>query len=150
MRAQGRGPVTPIIAANPGWRHTHGLGLEVFEITGSESLTSGSVIEELMVASTKVFYRDTGLGARRLEESVQITADGCRLPHEMPREPVVFDQGHRAEGAGVPRAPEGPARRGSCGRTLDTVSARRGRAAAKSGRGVARLDSGPPVANTSA
>lgn len=69
---------------------THGLGLEVFEFPYADSLKNGFVLEEDMVVNTEVFYRDPDLGSFHLEDSVLVTADGCRFLHEIPRDLVEF------------------------------------------------------------
>lgn len=69
---------------------THGIGLEVFEFPQADSLVRGFPLEEGMVVNTEVFYRDPGLGSFHLEDSVVVTADGCRFLAPMPRDLVVF------------------------------------------------------------
>jgi Xaa-Pro aminopeptidase len=69
---------------------THGIGLEVFEFPQADSLVEGFALEQGMVVNTEVFYRDPDLGSFHLEDSVVVTADGCRLLAPMPRDLVVF------------------------------------------------------------
>lgn len=69
---------------------THGLGLEVFEFPYEDSLKEGFTLEEGMVVNTEVFYRDEILGSFHPEDSVAVTASGCRWLHEVPRDLVIF------------------------------------------------------------
>ena len=69
---------------------THGIGLEVFEFPETDSLVHGFPLEEGTACNTEVFYRDPELGSFHLEDTVLVTANGCRLLHEFPRDLVVF------------------------------------------------------------
>ncbi len=69
---------------------THGLGLEVFEFPNTDGLPNGFVLERDMIVNTEVFYRDPGLGAFHLEDSVRVTENGCSFLHPMTRDLVVF------------------------------------------------------------
>ncbi|MSO65844.1 MAG: aminopeptidase P family protein [Alphaproteobacteria bacterium] len=69
---------------------THGLGLDVFEFPEADSLEKGFVLEAGMVVNTEVFYRDLTLGAFHLEDSVLVTADGCRQLRPLSRDLVCF------------------------------------------------------------
>jgi Xaa-Pro aminopeptidase len=69
---------------------THGIGLEVFEFPVEDGLSKGFQLEAGMVVNSEVFYRDVEFGGFHLEDTVAVTANGCRPLADVPRDLIAL------------------------------------------------------------